>query len=262
MFAIIKKTVYRIRQRVRQKLSLYSIPVIHEPPVWQYPEGMTIRAVSKTGVRIVDNLCSDEEAAKLIDIGRAVVKRSTVIGAGGKSIEHDHRTSSDTIINLKNANPGILAIVYRAASLFGLPISHAETFSLAHYAHNEYYKSHLDHDGSMKADRLYTCLLYLNDLTEEEGGGTLFEKLNLVVQPVCGRAVLWVNSDIKKNALQHTVHSSLAVLKSKSEKWVAQVWFRSYKVSDIAPTRRIDQPAVDPLTSETDLPSGITLYKS
>jgi len=179
----------------RKYLATKGIPYIPEPPIWQFPDGFSVHSVGNTGVRVVDNFLSEEEAREVISLYGLAVSKSTVIGPGGNSITHDHRTSSDTLIAI-DSSPLVESLTYRAATLFGLPVSHAEIFSLTRYQHGEYYKGHFDHDGSMKADRLYTLLIYLNGLTPEEGGGTCFEKLNLVVQPVCGRAIVWNNSDL------------------------------------------------------------------
>jgi hypothetical protein len=269
MLTLLRKAAGILRNRynhrlllARQRRSTKHIPMIPEPPAWQFPAGFTVRDVGETGVRIVDNFCTAEESAALIEMGRGLVAPSTVIGPGGKSILHDYRTSSDSFIPLGSADPLILNIVYRAASLLGLPMSHSEKFSLTRYRSGEYYKAHLDHDGTLKADRLYTVLLYLNDLSVEEGGGTLFEKLNLATQPVQGRAVLWVNSDREKRALKQTLHSSLPVTRDGAEKWVAQMWFRNYVVNTkIKPPERADVALGTPLTEAVDLPTGLFVRK-
>jgi hypothetical protein len=144
--------------RVRRFLSLYQWPRIPEPPLWQFPAGMTILAVGGAGVRVIDNFVSREEARQLIDLYRQQLKRSTVIGPDYKSIKHGYRTSSDALIQLVDADPLVHRIIYRAATMVGLPFPHAERFSLTRYQNGEYYKIHSDHDGSINADRLYTVL--------------------------------------------------------------------------------------------------------
>lgn len=248
--------------RMRKRLAAHNVTQVPEPPAWQFPAGMTVRDVADTGVRIIDNFCSAEEAERLIEIGRDRVRRSTVIGPDGKSIFHDYRTSSDTLIRLAEADPLMVRIAQRAAALLGLPVTHSETFSLTRYGHSEYYKSHYDHDGSLKADRLYTILVYLNDLGEADGGGTLFEKLRLVARPVRGRAVLWINSDTGRQVIPETLHSALPILNDSAEKWVAQMWFRAYPVSsDVVPPARGDRPAGQPLSAASQVPEGISVYE-
>jgi prolyl 4-hydroxylase len=242
----------------RKYLATKGIPYIPEPPIWQFPEGFSVHSVGQTGVRVVDNFLSKEEAQEVINLYGLAVARSTVIGPGGNSITHDYRTSSDTRISV-DSSPLLRSVTYRAATLFGLPVSHAETFSLTRYQHGEYYKGHFDHDGSMKADRLYTLLIYLNDLTPEEGGGTCFEKLNLVAQPVCGRALVWQNSDLGRIRLDSSYHSALPILKEGAEKWVAQLWFRAYPQTNTRPEARSEPAAGVPLQPSSHLPPGVYL---
>ena len=245
----------------RKYLATKGIPYIPDPPVWQFPEGFRVHSIGQTGVRVIDNFLSEEEAREVINLYGLAVARSTVIGPGGHSITHDYRTSSDTRISIESSTL-LKSITYRAATLFGLPVSHAETFSLTRYQYGEYYKGHFDHDGSMKADRLYTLLVYLNGLAPEEGGGTCFEKLNLVAQPVCGRAVVWNNSDLGRVRLAESYHSSLPILKEGTEKWVAQLWFRAYRQTNFRPNARTTPSAGIPLKASTPLPPGVHLPES
>lgn len=244
--------------RLRRYLSRHQIPRVPEPPVWQFPEGFTVHSIADTGVRFIDNFLSRDEAAKIIALHGKMVRKSTVIGPDGSSILHSHRTSSDTLL-LPESEPLLQAIIYRAASLFGVPASHAEVFSLTRYQYGEYYKSHFDHDGSLKADRLYTLLIYLNDLNEDEGGETLFDKLNFAAHPVCGRAVIWNNSDTRSKVLQESVHSALPVTREGAEKWVVQLWFRAYRMrSNLELPARADPPQGIPLSDASSLP-GISV---
>jgi prolyl 4-hydroxylase len=243
---------WRLITRLRQYLSKHNMPRVPKPPVWRYPEGFSVHSIADTGVRFVDNFLSRDEALRVIEHG-TLVRKSTVIGPDGSSILHTHRTSSDTLLS-PQSDPLLKLITCRAASLFGLPLSHAEIFSLTRYQYGEYYKSHFDHDGSMDADRLYTLLVYLNDLDPDEGGETLFNALHFAVQPVCGRAVIWNNSDTRGNRLKESVHTALPITREGSEKWVAQLWFRAYKFHPgPPPAERTDPPAGIPLKDASNL---------
>lgn len=212
-----------------------------------------MHSVAETGVRLIDNFLSRDEALRIIELHGKAVKKSTVIGPDGSSILHAHRTSSDTLLR-PETDPLLKSIILRAASIFGLPPSHAEIFSLTRYQYGEYYKSHRDHDGSIKADRLYTLLVYLNDLDPDEGGETLFNELHFAVQPICGRAVVWNNSDTRRNALKDSLHTALPITREGTEKWVAQLWFRAYKTnSGIRPLERTDPPEGIPLRDASKL---------
>lgn len=234
-----------------------------QAPLWSMPAGLQVGELQHSGVRYLDNFATPAETDRLIELGRDLVQRSTVIGPEGKSTVHDYRTSSDTFIRLEQADPAIAQIVHRAAVFLGLPPDHAERFSITRYQHDEYYKSHMDHDGSLQADRLYTVLLYLNSLAEGEGGDTVFERLNLRARPVRGRALCWVNSLADKTVREETLHSALPVLKPGAEKWVAQMWFRAYKVAPVAALPAAGEfPAGRPLDPGLGLPDGIAPFSA
>ncbi|HJP05363.1 MAG TPA: 2OG-Fe(II) oxygenase [Gammaproteobacteria bacterium] len=102
--------------------------------------------------------------------------------------------------------------------------------------------------------------IYLSDLAENEGGETMFSKLNLVAQPICGRAVVWPNSYADKSLRPESLHSALPVLVEGAEKWVAQLWFRPYNTNNQTrlPERQ-DRPAGVPLEQGDALPRGVSL---
>jgi len=233
-------------------------PALAPPPLWQLPAGFAVTDIGATGIRMAERFCTPSEAAELIELGRRQVSPSTVIGPEGHSVQHAYRTSSDTLIKLADANPLVRQIVTRAAALLGLPPAHSEALSLTRYLDDQQYKAHLDHDGSLRADRLYTVLLYLNDLLPEQGGATRFEKLNVDVQPVCGRALFWVNADQQRLPLQSTLHAALPVRGCATEKWVVQLWFRTYPTSSgMQPDVRSEVSPAQPLSTADPVPPGV-----
>ena len=102
-----------------------------------------------------------------------------------------------------------------------------------HYAETQEYRAH--HDAWKRGttrhaertanggQRLVTALMYLNQV--ESGGATGFPKLELEVEAIPGRMVLFHNTndaefDVHKNSL----HGGLPV--SAGEKWACNLWFR------------------------------------
>ena len=132
----------------------------------------------------------------------------------------------------------MIRIVMRAAMLLGLPVGNVESVYVTRYRAGEYYKAHHDAYEGFDGDRYYTTLIYLNDMEESEGGGTVFEKLNIGVRPKCGRAVIWTNRNPDGSTHAETTHEALPVNEG-TEKWVIQLWFRSYKMIDI-PANELD----------------------
>ena len=74
--------------------------------------------------------------------------------------------------------------------------------------------------------RLYTFFVYLSDV--EEGGGTKFNDLGLVVTPKRGRAILWpsVTSNSFLAPEEKTHHEALPVV--KGIKYAANLWMHLY----------------------------------
>ena len=226
-------------------------------PLGLLPNGFEIQWAGKTGIAIVENFCTREEADYLI---ARTGKRLTdsQITVGNKRIKDSYRTSQTaTVYDPYNKDPAVLRVVTRAAMLLGLPASHVESVYVTRYLEGEYYKAHQDAYEGFDGDRLYTTLIYLNDLAEDEGGGTVFEKLNVGVRPRCGRAVMWANRSPDGSLHPEVMHEALPVT-AGAVKWTIQLWFRNYKMID-TPKISFDAPQTKrglPLTGEESLPAG------
>lgn len=89
----------------------------------------------------------------------------------------------------------------RVAEVVGIPLEHAESLQLIHYAENEEYAPHFDAWGATTergqrcmlkgGQRMVTCLFYLNDV--EQGGGTSFPNLDMEIRAKKGRMLLFHN---------------------------------------------------------------------
>jgi prolyl 4-hydroxylase len=225
-------------------------------PFIHLPNDFSVSWAGKTGIAIADNFCTPEEANYLIENARQRLNDS-LITLDGKQIKDDYRTSQTAVMfhpNLKD--PAILPLLYRAGMLLGLPATHVETIFVTRYRAGEYYKRHDDGYPGFDGDRLYTVLIYLNDLSEEQGGGTLFEKLNLGVRPKLGRAVTWSNKNPDGSYHSEYSHEAMPVAEG-AEKWIVQLWFRSYKLIDLPEsTPAAFTEAGQPLAGTEALPDG------
>ena len=115
-----------------------------------------------------------------------------MISINNKAVEDSYRTSQTaSVYDLFNKDPFLLPLLYRGAMLLGGPHTHVETIFVTRYEEGEYYKGHEDFYEGFHGDRLYTILIYLNDVAPGLGGQTVFERLNLAVTPKLGRAVCW-----------------------------------------------------------------------
>jgi len=227
-------------------------------PVDFLPEGFTVRQITETGVSVVDNFCTPEEAEYLIEVARPLLKRSTIV-VDNQSVDNGYRTSSTaSVYGVLRKDKALLPLLYRGAMLLGVPYTHVETVFVTRYLSGEFYKKHEDFFPGFQGDRLYTVLIYLNDLEPEQGGSTTFEKLRLAVMPKCGRAVSWTNRNPDGSTHPETTHEALPVAEG-AEKWVIQLWFRRYEL--ISPAD--DLPAAPPfqnaaaIAPELQLPPGV-----
>jgi prolyl 4-hydroxylase len=213
------------------KAKLLGIKVPAFPLVF-LPDGFQINWAGDTGIAIVDNFCTPDEAEYLVS--RAAKRLSdSRITIDDKRVTDPYRKSQTAVVfDPYNKDSEVIRIAGRAAMLLGVPADHVESVYVTRYRAGEYYKAHHDAYEGFDGDRLYTALIYLNDLGADDGGGTLFEKLNIGVQPKCGRAVIWTNTNPDGSHHPETLHEALPV-KGDAEKWVIQLWFRRYKLIDV-----------------------------
>jgi prolyl 4-hydroxylase len=223
------------------------------------PDGFSITKVGNTGVSVIDGFCTPEEAQAIIDLARDQLKPSAV-QIDGKFVLAEGRNSETALVfGPKRRDPELLPFACRAAALTGLPYTHLEGVYVTRYGEGGRYDEHLDCGSNFKVDRLYTVLLYLNDMELEHGGSTAFPNLNIEVQPRVGRAVSWTNMNPDGSIHNEASHAALPV-KSGGEKWSIQFWFHPYKMFDeikgIPPQAA---PGV-PLGAQDELPDGASLF--
>jgi hypothetical protein len=226
-------------------------------PLGLLPDGFEVHWAGETGIAIVENFCTRDEAEYMISrAGKQLTESRITID--NKQITDPYRKSQTaTVFDPYNKDPAVLRVVHRAAMLLGIPADHVESVYVTRYRAGEYYKAHHDAYPGFDGDRLYTTLIYLNDLAEEEGGGTTFEKLNVGVRPKCGRAVIWTNTNPDGTQHPEVIHEALPVAPG-AVKWVIQLWFRKYKMIAV-PRTSFDTPQAKrglPLKGDETLPAG------
>ncbi len=227
-------------------------------PVDFLPQGFTVRQIAETGVSVIDNFCTPEEAGYLIEAAKPLLAPSRIV-IGNKSVSDAYRTSSTaSVYGELRKDKALLPLLYRGAMLLGVPYTHVETVFVTRYSGGEYYKKHEDFFPGFQGDRLYTILIYLNDLEPEQGGGTTFEKLRLAATPKLGRAISWTNRNPDGTPHPETTHEALPVAEG-AEKWAIQLWFRRYEL--ISPATDLPVPPVfdasGPVSETADLPDGV-----
>ncbi|KIZ06710.1 hypothetical protein MNEG_1236 [Monoraphidium neglectum] len=109
------------------------------------------------------------------------MKRSTVVGPDGSSLEDDYRTSYGTFIK-RRQDEIISRVEARVASWAHLPEDHSEDLQVLRYSDGQSYRPHMDTLQDKEfGPRVATVLLYLSDV--EEGGETAFPESKDWVRP-------------------------------------------------------------------------------
>jgi len=180
-----------------------------------------------------DNFLSDQEADRLIELGyEEEYTRSVEVGelqfdGSYTSDINDGRTSKNAWCQYScYHDPTSKNIMERISNVTGVPEPNSEFLQLLKYEPGEYYRTHHDFIDYQRlrpcGPRILTFFLYLSDV--EEGGGTLFNNLNITVQPKRGRALLWpsVKDDNLNVWEDKTHHEALPVI--SGEKFAANSW--------------------------------------
>ncbi|MFD1929194.1 2OG-Fe(II) oxygenase [Sporosarcina siberiensis] len=185
-----------------------------------------ITRVEEPLIVVLDNVLSNEECDELIRLSINKMQRSKI---GSTHDVNELRTSSSMFFE-ESENELIAKVEKRVSSIMNIPIEHAEGLQILRYTPGQEYKAHYDYFSSSstiaKNNRISTLIMYLNDV--EQGGETLFPKLNLSVTPKKGMAVYfeYFYNDTDLNEL--TLHAGAPVI--TGEKWVATQWMRKQKI--------------------------------
>jgi len=198
---------------------------------------------------------SDEQPS-LSNLQPMLLGKSQTVGKDSRS--QAQRTST-TWFHYFEGVPDLMA---KASRLLGLKgIDRWEEPQTVRYRRNEKFTWHLDAlspdeatNESSAGQRVATLLVYLTDLTFDEGGATMFRDLGgddgpLKVRPKKGSALLFFPSaggiptapfDIR------TLHCGEAVSEdAESNKWICQLWLRQRQYKPTAPAGNTHEKAFD-----------------
>ncbi len=225
-----------------------------------FPDGFTIRKVGQTGVAVIDGFCTPAEAHKIIELARGGLHASGVQEKGKFVLAAGRQSETAGVFGPGNCDPTLLPIACRAAALVGLPYTHLEAVYVTRYQEGGHYNEHVDYGDHYNIDRLYTILLYLNDVQEEHGGATAFPRLNIKVQPKLGRAVSWTNLNPDRSPHLETSHAALPVL-AGGEKWAIQFWFHPYRMFDSVDLVPPQIATGKPISPGDALPDGAAYFE-
>jgi prolyl 4-hydroxylase len=224
------------------------------------PDGFTVRKVGQTGISVVDGFCTPQEAQAIIELARERLVPSAVQQNGKFVLDPRRKSDTALVFGPDNRDPALLDVACRAAALTGLPYTNLEGVYVTRYLDGGYYDEHVDYGPDFRVDRLYTVLLYLNDMEPIHGGSTAFPRLNVEVQPRIGRAVSWTNMNPDRSPHLESSHIAMPV-KPGGEKWTIQFWFHPHRMFDeidVAPPQA--SPGI-PLAEDAKLPDGARYFR-
>lgn len=208
-------------------------PRLNDPVVKTHDREINILlTVEQPRIILFSNVLSEEECEHMIALSKPKMNKSTTVdNLSGKAELHKNRTSYGTFFKI-NETPFVKRIDRRISELMQLPVSNGEGFQILNYQKGGEYKPHFDYfppeqTGSKVhiargGQRVATLILYLNNV--EQGGETIFPKINLKVTPKQGNALYFAYTNSKNQVDPLTLHGGCPVL--KGEKWIATKWMR------------------------------------
>lgn len=213
---------------LQQKISACRNNIVNENRSLQAP---IILQMDAPKLVVYQQFLSHAECDELIELAHPRMQRSTVVDNNtGIGTINEIRTSDTTYFH-RGEMKLIDDIEDRIAELLIYPINYGEGLQILHYRSGAEYKPHFDYFNEATSggqsilqkggQRTATFIMYLTDV--EEGGETIFPKINLKVKPIKGNALLFSYYDNGKlDPL--TLHGGRPVI--KGQKYIATKWLR------------------------------------
>ena len=190
-------------------------------------------------VRLIDNFITKSQCDYLIEKFSKNCVESRV--SNPKNTEDTQYFNSDTKVrsstsaymNQCGKDVVVMEITEKVANLCNLPISHVEGLQLVKYQKGQQYLPHHDyfHCNFKGQNRIFTVLIYLNDLEPEDGGRTIFPTLNIQVVPKTGNAVFWRNCLDDCTFLPDSLHTGEIIHTDEKIKYAVNCWIRNGPVA-------------------------------
>lgn len=179
-------------------------------------------------IRTIDNFLTKEQCSEIISLIEQNNQKSLVVddSSYGKSI-HESRTSSTCYFS--DTNTFINDIRQKVAEELKIDTRQIEVLQGQKYEPGQFFKPHYDFISSNNeqhrlaefGNRIWTCLIYLND--DFEGGTTNFPKLNLEIQPKEGTALVFQNMR-NGQLIEQSLHEGKSVV--GGNKYIITAWIR------------------------------------
>ncbi|XP_037720831.1 prolyl 4-hydroxylase subunit alpha-1 [Drosophila subpulchrella] len=171
-------------------------------------------------------LNSNQISDIFVEVDKEEMVRSSVSGEGGKRTVRDLRVSQQTWLNY--TTPVMQSISQIIQFVSGFDMAGAEFMQVANYGVGGQYEPHSDYfevnlPKEFEGDRISTSMFYLSNV--EQGGYTVFTKLNLFLPPVKGALVMWHNLHRSLDVDVRTLHAGCPVI--VGSKRIGNIWMHS-----------------------------------
>lgn len=184
--------------------------------------------IDSSPIQLIDNFISLTDCDQLIDLAKSRYTTSTVYVSTHGSVDSVARSSSCAYFK-RAENDLIKSIETKVCQMFGINPTQIEPLQIAKYEKTQQYKYHFDFFGNetdqISNQRVYTIIVYLNDLEEIDGGATHFPKLKIRTYPYKTRALCWNNLDSQGVGNPLTLHAGEPILTDRT-KYILTIWTR------------------------------------
>ena len=181
-------------------------------------------------IQEIPHFLTDEECNKIIELTNNKLFPSRIYSDKNDVYSNDSRKSNQTWLD--DSHPAIKQISNRVRQYTKTDNKYQEPLQVVNYPVGGFFRPHYDAcegnkefcermDGKY-GPRLFTVLFYLND--NFEGGETVFPKINKVVKPEKGKAVIFRNVNDDGIIIKQALHGGEPI--KSGEKWIANKWIR------------------------------------
>lgn len=191
-----------------------------------YPAMQRI-ASARIEMFILRDFLDSTHCADLIALIEAQHRPSTLADHNGDA---SFRTSSTC--DLPHDQPAVAKLADMLTAISGIDPRYGEPLQGQRYETGQEFKAHTDYFEPNNPDyqrycavagqRTWTYMVYLNNV--KAGGATRFKAIDKIVQPECGKLVLWNNRRPDGSPNPATLHHAMKV--RQGHKYVITRWYR------------------------------------
>mmetsp|Transcript_12778 Transcript_12778/g.28072 ORF Transcript_12778/g.28072 Transcript_12778/m.28072 type:complete len:385 (-) Transcript_12778:88-1242(-) len=212
-------------------------------------------------VILLENFTSQEEYSALIEETQLEILRGNAEPPEREEADDEGGVCHSTQAWCENdclKRKEVKSLIRKAEDLVDMPFAYAEPIHLIEYEPGQEYGRHTDFNHyeveCMTGPRLFTVLMYFNDIVDGLGGDTCFPDVptpnnqTICIKPKPGRALIWANvkNDRPWEIERRTYHQATVIQKGK--KYASTFWYhlRNFKfANDISCSDDLDDIRAD-----------------